>query len=266
MDWWNANYSIRKNIKISNSLANPIAEDSPIYIQIDFTKLILQNKVREDFEDIEIAYWNSLSATPSWIHLAREIEYDGVTGQITVIFNCQKTIGIGGIEVDYYVYMCNPRLRNQPTRPAYVSSEYSQLATPSIGGVTFTRPTEDWKNGISLVDNARAAFSFYGKKAKINLGYGPDRGIVELRVDDSDPVFIDTFSTLEQTILAYTTIDLQVEKHYVRLRVTGDKNPTAIDSIIELKTIEFSRYVEAEVILLEEIYSTNEPVRTMLGS
>lgn len=258
--WWNTSYSIRKKIAIDLSDTVGVSSGDPLYVTIDRPNLLLLNKIRSDFEDIEIVYWNEDTLT--WSVLGRDIEYNSQRGYFTVVFN--TIIDIQTINNDYYIYYCNPSLKDQAVRPTYIPSTFSTIATPTNGGIMFTKPTEDWDGGVSKYPNSRAAFSFYGKNVKFIFQGRSDGGIVDIKTPTLASQFYDTYSNSEEDIeIIYQFND--VEKNTIRLRATGDKNPTSNGFVIELKRIEYSRYTEINV-SSEEIYSISDSIKTMIGS
>lgn len=265
MEWWNSRYSIRKNIVIKNEGTSSISSNSPIYVKLDFIKMQGQNKIRDDFEDVEILFWNDAIATPAWTLISRDVEYDGDTGELTVIFNTQAEIDLEEENNKYYLYFCNPNLKNIEERPVYSSAEYSQEATPESNDIMFTRPTEDWTSGQSLVNNARAAFAFYGRKAKVYFETGEDHGVLALKVDTEDEQLVDTYASVTSETLIYTLEASAVQRHYIRFRATGSKNPSSTDSSVKITKVLFSKYTEASLDI-EEIYSTQDSLTILVGS
>lgn len=259
--WWNTFYSIRRNLNIVNTSTYPIPAGNPIYAILDFTKLNSLNKIRDDFDDVEVLFWDYALATPSWTVLARDITFDALTGELIIVFNTVYEISTQDIS-NYYIYITNPSLREQDERPVYDSAIYAQIATPENGGIMFSRPNEDWLSGKSLETNARAAFTFYGTSATVVFEKGNDKGIVEMSIDGGEPTFLDTYSNTVSEYLE--TLDLDVSKHYVRFRVTGDKNPSSSGSEVKLIRIEYSKYFNA-TLDIEEIYSVNDPFTMIVG-
>lgn len=288
LSWWNSSYPIRRSINIVNNGIDILAAGSPVYIELDFIALQNLKKVRDDFEDIEILYWSSAvnSASPNlgmgstpigeaplgegsfedpsnWVLLARTAEYNATTGGLTIIFNTVEDIAVKDLD-SYYIYMCNVTLRNQEVRPFYTSSEFSKIATPANDGIMFTKPTEEWTNGVSKEVNARAAFTFRGKNARFIFEYGPNRGIFELRVNNGSPILIDTFDDTTTNTVAYTATNLSVGKQYIRIRATGNKNPSSSSDVIKIVQVEYSNYVLA-TLDPEEISSTNDVTIAIVG-
>lgn len=259
--WWNTSYSIRRNLKIDRTNDEEVIVGNPIYVLLDATTFFSSNKMRVDFEDLEVLYYDSTISTPSWTLLGREIQYDSETGIITVIFNALGYIK--DIDQNYYIYYCNPSLKNQSDRPTYISSIYNTVATPTNGRIMFTRPTEDWQGGISNTVNARAAFTFWGKHAKVIFKTRTDGGLVEIK-SSLGTVFNDTYSNGEEDLSLVLEFP-SVSKNTIRIRTTGDKNPTSNGFLVELKQIEFSQYVESTP-LSEDIFSSSEAIRTLIGS
>lgn len=259
--WWNTSYSIRKQLNIDVTDKASIAIGDPLYVVLDSAKLLSLNKIRGDFEDVEIVYWDYNAASPSWTLLARDIEYNSQLQTFSIAFNAVNDIAT--TDSGYYMHYCNASLNTQPTRPTYSAATYSTVATPQNGGIMFTKPLEDWDDGVSRYQNARAAFSFYGKRAKLIFQGRSDGGIVELNANFTTSTFQDTYSNSQEEITMTYDFDA-IEKVTLRMRVTGDKNPTSNGSVIELKRVEYSRYIESEI-FPEEIYSSSNGIKTTIG-
>lgn len=259
--WWNTSYSIRRSLEIINTSTDPIPADNAIYLVLDFSKMNALNKVKDDFEDIEILFWDYGLATPAWTVLPRATSYDSSTGELIVLFNTVYEIATQDI-LNYYIYYTNPSLKDQVDRPGFAYSTYAQTATPQNGGIMFSRPTEDWLGGTSLKVNARAAFVFYGSNIGIVFNKGNNKGIVEVSIDGGFFQNIDTYSNIDEEYLY--ELELTVGKHYVRFRVTGDKNPSSSDSIIEIVQINYSRYLNATQ-GVEQIFSLNNAFTIVTG-
>lgn len=269
-DWWNTSYYFRRNIVVDPNPLRPLEAGYPIYVQLDHALYISSNKLRSDFEDIVIVYQPLEGATPvemptpaDWI-VPHKVIYDVDDQYLQVVFNAVDPIV--DENYDYYIYFNNPTLTNVIEPDAFVDSDFVIEATPAVynSNLTFSRPNEDWIDGVSTVINARAALSFYGVNARLKLVKGPDKGIVEVRIDKEDPFYIDTFAQAESTVTAYTTSDLDVAPHYMRLRVTGEKAPSSDGHGVEIAAFEYSNY-EVGTLLDEEIYAPLGALQTIVG-
>lgn len=262
LSWWNVSYSFRRKLLIE--APKFVTAGSPIHVGIVYETYLASNKLREDFQDI-IVVRHVESATPSSNAIPCSYSQDEVRGILRIVFNAEQSFI--GLEESYYLYFNNPRLANEPSVGVFTDSDYAIIATPSDYGsdLTFSRPNEDWVDGSSSMINARAALMFTGSHARLKLVTGPDKGIVELRLDSDDLIYINTYSQIEQTTIVYTTPDIDIGKHYIRLRVTGEKSPPSDNYIVEMHSFEYSNYLEAFT-LGEEIYSEKGVLRTIVGS
>lgn len=245
--WWNENYSIRRKLTVEDPDGLSIVAGSPIYVVLPYAVFVSLSKIRSDFEDFEILYWDDALATPSWSLLSRSVVIDENADTVTIIFN--TLYDIEGSDEHYYMYINNYTLVGAEVRGEYVSSEYSTRITPSDGqSLTFSRPEEDWSNGLSLRDGARAAFSFMGKSVRLAMQKGPNRGIVEFRLDEQDPVIIDTYAVeTSDDEIVYTTSSLDVGDHYIRIKALGTRSISSSDTAISVGYFEYSRYIEADI-------------------
>lgn len=262
--WWNNNYYFRRNLKVEPTSAGPILPGHPITVEFNRAQFWAMNKLRLDSNDIEFVF-SPNSATPS---TSTPVPFKQVTANndpmAKFVFNAVDKIST--VNFDYYMYFNNPSMTGQPTKAAFVESDYTIQLTPTTynNALTFSRPTEDWEAGFSDKINARAALSFVGPHAKILVRKGPDRGILEVKLDNSAPVYVDTYSHTPKTEAVYVTSGLNQESHYMRLRVVGDKSPSSSHYGVEIHSFQFSNYVTADL-LAEEVKTTSPPIRIIVG-
>lgn len=254
--WWRTEYPIRRNIKISTAGKFNILAGYPLTVAYNFTTLIGNNKARADFADIEVLYLDNdvWQVVPSYKFLQGEFLY--------IQFNAVENI----LDVNnkYYVYMGNPSLVNRPTQVTYTSSDYAIDTSVNGTGLSFTRPLEDWKDGISTVADAKAAFSFYGINARCIVRKGPDRGLMELKVDNSPAINIDTYNPVYMDSIVYTSSGLELSQHDIRLRATGDKSKYSAGTSIQIVKFQYSRFVQG-IDQGEEINPGLSSSRIMVG-
>jgi len=258
--WWNINYPIRRNLKITPLTGLSLDPGHPVYAIYDPDNLIGLEKMLESYEDLEILYYNQ--AEEEWTLVARNV-YLNTDNYLVATFNVLNEITT--TNYDYYIHMGNPTLTGVEPRPEYESALYVITATPLNGlGLMFSRPTEDWNGGESLNTNARATLSFIGITMRLIVEKGPDRGILEVKLDNSTPTFIDCYSTQVEQVSVYELSDLDPQRHYVRMRVTGDKAPSSTGSSIKIVSMQYSRYVPC-VDQGEEFYSLTGPITSIVG-
>ncbi len=255
-DWWNDNYAFRRNLKITP--VETVLAGYPIFVSYPTANIVGLSKARPDLADIEVLY---LDDNDNW----NLIGSSATISDSNVIIKFNAVQNISSSTLKYFVYMGNPNLTNQPVAPAYEDSDYV-IDTSTTGGIglSFTRPTEDWDSGLSLVNDARAAFGMLGVNAKVTVEKGPDRGIMELSVDYGVPVYIDTYSSSRANTVVYTTSGLSVGRHYIRMRATGYKSPSSTSSAIKIVKVQYSRYTEA-VDQGETINTNRVPIRIVVG-
>jgi hypothetical protein len=256
-DWWNTSYSLRRNIRFNPSTDLEIGAGYPLTISFNYNVLINSNKVRPDFADIAIIHWNGTTSTP----VPREISIVGE--DVFIQFNAVAPITV--TNTDYYVYMANASMYNAPTVAEYVPADYVIDTSDTSGvGLSYTRPTEDWINGVSTTDNARASFMFFGINARLVVEKGPNRGILELIIDNQNPVEIDCYAATVSQQPVYSTSGLALARHNIRMRVTGSKNQASIGSSVKIVKFEYSKYVLG-IDLGEELNPSLNPLRIYVG-
>ena len=240
VDWWNSAYSIRRNLKFSPAVDLQIQEGYPLTAIFKYANLVSSNKVRPDFEDIEVVFWDP--DLEENVLIPRLVSTSGE--DIHVKFN--SVTNIEEPELGYYIYMANPSLSNGQDRGLYEPADYViDTSTNSGVGLSFTKPTEDWVDGLSQTSNAKATFSFFGVNARVIVQKGPDRGLLEVRVDQSTPIIIDTYSSTYTDQVVFTTSGLDLGRHSIRMRVLGDKNESSNGTQIKIVKVQYSKYVLA---------------------
>lgn len=263
--WWNDKYFIRRQLIITPDIGTTIEAGYPLFARFDYITFRNSNKVREDLADIEVLYINYDSASPVWAFLPKEVYFADTS--IYIKFNAVERISLPSNE--YYIYMSNPTLVGQPVVAAYTSADYVIHTSIASGlGLTYTRPTEDWIDGMSQKMGAKATFTFFGVNTRLVVEKGPDRGILELVIDNTTTVLIDTYALTETNAVVWPKNDeptgLTLGKHYFRMRTTGDKNPSSTGTEVKIAQFEYSRYTQG-VDNGEEINSSIPVIRILVG-
>ncbi len=109
--WWNTSYSLRRSLEIVNAFETPIPENNPVYAILSLSQMISLNKIRDDYDDIEVLFYDDQGATPTWTQLPRVVS-EGGNDTLVIAFNTVYEID----EEDtshYYLYYTNPSLKNQ---------------------------------------------------------------------------------------------------------------------------------------------------------
>mgnify|MGYP000725219819 CR=1 FL=1 len=119
VDWWDANYQRRQDIRIENTVsgAEVLPAQYPVKLVLDTQSLISQGKMRADANDLRIVYTDS-SGVP------RELDrlvYDVNSNQTQVWFALQEPIPArASNNSDYKVYYSYAGASNPPTDEAQV--------------------------------------------------------------------------------------------------------------------------------------------------
>jgi hypothetical protein len=110
LNWWNANYSYRRQITITNNLAFTLNSGYSILATINTTSLVSSGKMLSNGNDLRIVYGNG----SSWIELDRDI-IDMNTGSTQVWFKTQAEIGSSpATDNNYYMYYGNSGAGSPP--------------------------------------------------------------------------------------------------------------------------------------------------------
>lgn len=261
--WWNQNYPIRRNLKITAPNGQAISAGHPVYCFFDKDQLITLNKVRENFEDLEVFHFSGNEATPTWTRIPRNVSYDQESDLITIVFNLIEDITTES--TSYYLYMANDILVDFTLRPQYTSAVYVIKVTPQDPlGIMFSKPGEDWTDGESSVREAKATLGFLGINIRLTIEKGPDKGILELKLDEDESIFIDCYSSTKQEVVVFEKSNLSKQRHYLRMTVTGNKSPNSTGTAIKVISAEYSRFIEA-IDQGEKFYSLTGPINAIVG-
>lgn len=298
MDWWNSNYKIRRKLHIT-----PTGTQSDYYGTF---KLPPVNPLNRDFkirvtdsEDLEVIAKGSES---NFVVLPREIEIKETANNISIDVNFKLPEELSKGNYEYYLYYTNPRLLEAPEfRPSYLGNffekpgdiglfesdtselpledpeviaelTYDRLDQEAFPGSSFnytvTRPSQDWKNGISNIVGARAQFYFYGSSFRIygiksNIG-----GIADIKVyrdELVDQLEVDTYDADMFEDILYEYISSDYDKLSVVITVTGNKNPASSGTLIQLTKAKYRGFALCEL-GKEEIYESDLALRFYIGS
>ena len=105
-DWWNANYSYRRQITIVNNMASTLDVEYSVCVTIDTASLISAGKMLPSGNDLRVVYWDG-----TWTELDRDVVYMN-TNSTQIWFATQAVIGPSTNDDNYYIYYGNSRATN----------------------------------------------------------------------------------------------------------------------------------------------------------
>lgn len=280
MSWWNSGYFYRRKLKII-APPEPVPAGHIVTCHLDEV-LINNNKVRWDYEDIEVIYENEQGEIFQLYRIVDEVE-DGLDVSFQVVQGLDKN---QIIEDRYHIYYGNPDLLNitprlQPLLPAETlfpgvnlypadtinSWPVGVLATDTsgVGGYgffTYTRPGEHWQDGFSSTRNARANLMIYATQFRIVSTVNRFQAMMEVQVDGGQWYLVDLFSEEEIEFKAVFELDgLDPDViHEIRIRVTGRANTASQGDTINIQGIEYVKPVKAFDMgeeVNEEVWTSN---------
>lgn len=115
-NWWNVNYSYRRQITIVNNSSSPLDMDYSVCVTIDTASLVAAGKTLSNGNDLRVVYWNG----GDWIELNRDL-LDMNTGLTRLWFKTQSIIDASPATYNnYYVYYGNPTATNPPANNSNV--------------------------------------------------------------------------------------------------------------------------------------------------
>jgi hypothetical protein len=274
-DWFDTNYGFRRLLSIIPPTLDVIEEGWPLTVMIEKDLWHSMNKLRIDDLDVRIVYIDpDIAATPVQIAIPHKLVYptdEEHMMMLHVVFNAEKEImaleATPSMNMDYYLYYSNPKLVNHATLPFSDSDFIIELTPDNYNySLTFSRPNEHWIGGTSDKINAKFNLHFYGVNVMLTMMTGPDRGIVEIILDEQEPLYIDTYNAIDLEQVVYmTSHDLSPDFHDISCRVTGDKNPTSGSYSLEFVSFSYSIFVEA-MQGSEEVLTTSSTNNFLLGA
>jgi hypothetical protein len=130
LNWWNANYSYRKQITIVNNVASPLDMGYSVCVMMDTASLVSAGKILSSGNDLRVVY---LSGS-SWIEIDREV-IDMNTTSTQVWFKTQTIIEANGRDINYYIYYGNQSAGSPPANKSYVYlwfDDFNRANNPDI--------------------------------------------------------------------------------------------------------------------------------------
>lgn len=230
MAWWNPSYPLRRKLTIE-----AISEDLPmgqeVVFELPIDEFVAQDKVRSDFEDIEVVHVDELD---NYTVLGRMVT------PTTVSFALLEDIPLGEtVEDTYRIYYGNQDLSEAPFRPPYAPDLWPTTAPYWSPSVSYTRPGEHWYEGVSSTRGAKSTFKFSGTAVRYVATKGPDAGIVDVYLDSVFEGKVDLFSPVEVTESVYESAILTSGPHKLQLLVTGDKTEGSGSNTVNITEFNF---------------------------
>lgn len=231
MIWWNTAYPLRRQIKITPPEDGVLA-GHPIEIPVS-AEWLISNKVREDGENLEVAYQEE---DGSWLVLDRLFTPTKVTFLLPFDLEAEST--------SYYLYYASASIPLPHVTPIIPS--WPVIAGLESHNLTFTRPGDHWEDGISDVEDAWANFRFNGVKVRLISEVGPEGGIAEVYLDAEASVEVDLFDLTTAVKPVWEALDLTPGPHEVRVRVSGRKDESSVGYNINVQSFEYSKAIGVE--------------------
>ena len=154
LNWWNANYSYRRQITIVNNVASTLDVGYSVCVTMDTASLISAGKMLSSENDLRVIYWSG----NTWIELDREVIHMNITST-QVWFKTQAVIEANASDSNYYIYYGNPSAGNPPANKRNIYlwfDDFSRADNPDIttedsysvktGGGTWSIETNKLKN------------------------------------------------------------------------------------------------------------------------
>lgn len=217
LEWWTRVFPYRRRLPVQALTETvPIGHPVDVFVPLDVTQG--QGKVREDLADVEVVY---MDGAGQWRRLGRDVAIVG--DAMRVRFLTWDPIPAGE-EAEYFLHYGAPGSEGVG-RPAFVDNQWAIVESHDGGRISFTRPTEDWRDGVSQRRGAQAALEFAGTSVRIVGVRSPDGGIAEVQLDGGPWESVDFFSITPVTEQVFAATDLSPGHHKIRIRAAGRANP-----------------------------------------
>lgn len=212
----------------------------PVTATVALDKTVVRGKMRADLSDVVIAY--GTNDTPrEWIVLPAQVTSDGTNVVVNFPLAADLPDGVT-TSSNYYIYYGNRTdLIFAATPSSYVPIDWPILVAYGDPGVSYTRPGEHWRTGISNVKHAKATLRFDGIKIRIIANTGPANGIAQVQIDDGPWVDVDQYSVSDQQAVEVFSQDLEVGRHVIRVQVSGRKNPSSTGTTVNIVRFEHKK-------------------------
>jgi len=154
LNWWNTNYSYRRQITITNNVASTLGSGYSTLLTTDTASLVSSGKMLSNGNDLRITCWNM----SSWAEIDRDI-IDMNTNSTQIWCKIQADIPASGSDSNYYMYFDNPGAGSVPANKSNVYfwfDDFNRADNPDItteasysvktGGGTWSIETSQLKN------------------------------------------------------------------------------------------------------------------------
>ncbi len=248
--WWNLNYKFRIPIDVTNPVNDVFSVGSPISYILNKNKTVDLNKIRNDFEDIEVIYFDGVShevlgRSISVLPDVLKADFDGEELDPTypytpleVVFPAESSFV--GQEVDkYFIYYGNFSPSLLSSRPAYLAQDWPVAISPGGVGFSYLKPNEDWQNDKSNKKSSKITFTFYGDRVRVIANKTSSSGYALISLDDGPAQSVNFYSLSSLQAVVFEITDLHAGYHHISIEVEGKKQATSADSYISVHSIEY---------------------------
>jgi len=169
-NWWDANYSYRRQITITNNAASTLSSGYSTLLTMDTASLVSSGKMVSNGNDQRIVCWNG----SSWVEIDRDV-IDMNTESTQVWFKIKANIPASAVNKNYYMYYDNPAAVNPPANKSNVYlwfDDFNRADNPDIttepsygdktGGGTWSIETSKLKNVGAAGDSNKLIITALG--------------------------------------------------------------------------------------------------------
>jgi hypothetical protein len=171
---------------------------------------------------------------PHLVWLGRELVDTG--DSLSVRFLTIGTV-LPGSQATYYVYYGHI---GGIGRPAFTDNLWPVRVGQDSPLVSYSRPTEHWKGGKTIVAGAKASVSVAAVDLRVTAQTGLEQAIAEVQIDEGawEPVDLFARAGIDESEV-FRTGAISEDIHRVRYRASGRSNPASRGSQVNLVALEY---------------------------
>jgi hypothetical protein len=228
--WWSSRWPYRRTVTITAPLDQEVPVGHPIVLTLSST-VHGQGKLRDDYADLEVLHF----VDDVWRRIPRRVTE--VNGNLEVRYLTDVYLSPGASDT-YYVHYGYPDSTGAG-RANFVDNPWPIVVPYNSTEISYTKPGEWWKQGITGKVGASASMEFDGTAVRLVSVKGPDDAMAELQLDDLPWQRADLWSPVEVPAEVMRWESLAPGAHKIRMRATGGRNPSSVGTTVDVLKFEF---------------------------
>lgn len=244
--WFNRYFLFRRNVKLYSQAGAPVGHP------VRYT--IYNKKVRADYADILVVYAPNVTDPLAQHIIPFSVTPTSDNSQLIIEFQLVDSMSPGETNSGlYYIYHDNPSLFGTPHLITYVPNPWPINVAQDSGIITYTRPGQDWVNGVSYTREALAALHFFGTDIQLISTFRSDQGLAAVKLDSGPWVDVDLYSSQTKVQPAWEAHDLTPDNHVFLLKDVGRNRGQSSGTSVNISSINYFTYIQS-IDVGEEVY------------